>query len=106
MVARTGLALDRLVKRATMITDFTCVLCEAAEESHSHLFFDCPFFGGVWLGLLSQSVLSRAPMGLDRELNWFVQYCCQASVYNNLLKLVFGEKGIQGFLRLEKVMGR
>ena len=39
--------MDRLYSTG-VITNTTCILCGANEESHNHLFFDCPYSSTVW----------------------------------------------------------
>lgn len=39
---------DRLISWGMQVPD-ACVLCDAATESHQHLFFHCPFVKAVWL---------------------------------------------------------
>ncbi|XP_074266069.1 uncharacterized protein LOC141588530 [Silene latifolia] len=47
-----------------------CTLCKAANESHQHLFFKCPFATQIWHRLLQWMKLRGRTDSLSRELYW------------------------------------
>ncbi|XP_074315339.1 uncharacterized protein LOC141651530 [Silene latifolia] len=60
---------DHLNKKGMMIVN-RCVLCKAALESHSHLFFKCPYSATLWQSLmLWMKVLGRTN-SLKQEIAW------------------------------------
>ncbi|XP_074306146.1 uncharacterized protein LOC141641380 [Silene latifolia] len=51
-----------------------CCLCQMAEETHHHIFFNCVFSGTVWQNLLDWLRIHRHGLQLLDELQWIVQY--------------------------------
>ncbi|XP_074271485.1 uncharacterized protein LOC141595419 [Silene latifolia] len=51
-----------------------CYLCQMAEETHYHLFFNCAFSGTVSQNLLEWLRIPRHGLQLLDELQWIVQY--------------------------------
>ncbi|XP_058198565.1 uncharacterized protein LOC131314090 [Rhododendron vialii] len=47
------------------------VLCSGGLETHSHLFFLCPFSSQVWRDILRMNNLTKIPGTLLQELDWF-----------------------------------
>ncbi|XP_056697933.1 uncharacterized protein [Spinacia oleracea] len=47
-----------------------CELCQAADESLEHLFFDCYFSKEVWGGVLQHMEVNRSVMQWDLEVQW------------------------------------
>lgn len=63
--------LDRM--RSWGITlNTNCLLCGAHEESHSHLFFECPFSKDLWTHVFQNCGISRQVLGWNEELNWAI----------------------------------
>lgn len=57
-----------------LMVEYSCVLCGAAGESNSHLFFDCSFAKGVWL---SSSLGVRPPSDFNDSLIEWVSHISQ-----------------------------
>ncbi|XP_021858874.1 uncharacterized protein [Spinacia oleracea] len=47
-----------------------CELCQAADESLDHLFFDCTFSKEVWSGVLQHMEASRSVIQWELEVQW------------------------------------
>ncbi|XP_074303966.1 uncharacterized protein LOC141638452 [Silene latifolia] len=60
---------DSLQARGLVLIN-RCILCKNACESHSHLFFKCPFSREVWHGLLNWMHISGRTDNYIYELLW------------------------------------
>ncbi|XP_074278158.1 uncharacterized protein LOC141601755 [Silene latifolia] len=81
---------DRL-KKMGIILDDTCILCDAAPESHSHLFFNC-MFSQRFLHLLSQRLGCHLPR--QSWIAWWLSMKSQSqslrnSIAAHLLALIY-----------------
>ncbi|XP_074283565.1 uncharacterized protein LOC141608112 [Silene latifolia] len=63
---------DLLISRGLLLIN-RCVLCQAAAESHDHLFFSCTFSQEVWNALLQWMHLCSRSDNLWTELHWMAQ---------------------------------
>lgn len=54
-----------------LLTMLTVFLCSGGVETHSHLFFLCPFSSQVWRDILRMNNLTKIPGTLLQELDWF-----------------------------------
>lgn len=77
---------DRLALWGITIED-VCVLCGMAQESHSHMFFLCPFSASVWAHFLEQNGTHRSVLDLHAELDWCVQHRGGSSFNHSVFKL-------------------
>ncbi|KAL1201844.1 putative ribonuclease H protein [Cardamine amara subsp. amara] len=65
----------------------TCLLCALQDESHQHLFFDCPFSSQVWSFFTTKAHLSP-PTNLQDVLRWMKDPSRDNNV-SLILKLIF-----------------
>ncbi|XP_020249193.1 uncharacterized protein LOC109826575 [Asparagus officinalis] len=61
---------DRLLRRG-IIQSAQCCLCSSAQESRSHLFFECYFSSGVWNNILDWLQFRWKACNWDIILAWF-----------------------------------
>ncbi|KAH0780943.1 hypothetical protein KY290_000541 [Solanum tuberosum] len=75
---------DRLVAWGC-VEEVMCVLCEADNESHNHLFFQCMFTTQVWQKILHWLNIQREARRWDDEVLWANTHCkgkqARAKVY-------------------------
>ncbi|CAH8264511.1 unnamed protein product [Arabidopsis lyrata] len=64
---------DRLISWGLSVPPL-CLLCNAANETHQHLFFDCPFFSEVWSFFSSKARVSP-PLLFEHVLRWIKDPC-------------------------------
>ncbi|XP_070006069.1 uncharacterized protein LOC142162817 [Nicotiana tabacum] len=60
---------DRLQKRGLQV-DQKCVLCNQANETIQHFFFECTYTKTLWSALLTWQGIRRPVAGWDEELRW------------------------------------
>jgi len=60
---------DRLQKWGLQV-DQKCVLCNQANETIQHLFFECTYAKALWSALLTWQGIRRPVAGWDEELRW------------------------------------
>ncbi|KAI8528313.1 hypothetical protein RHMOL_Rhmol12G0140600 [Rhododendron molle] len=77
---------DRLHKWG-IINDSFCVLCCGGVESHSHLFFDCPFSSSIWLRVRTCCGLQAHAWDLNSEVQWGSLHGKDSSMRVTLFKL-------------------
>ncbi|KAI5681853.1 hypothetical protein M9H77_03081 [Catharanthus roseus] len=53
--------------------DQTCKLCNQMEETHSHLFFGCPFAKEVWRHIREWLGLRRSMVTIQMSLKWLLK---------------------------------
>ncbi|XP_019248326.1 PREDICTED: uncharacterized protein LOC109227583 [Nicotiana attenuata] len=79
---------DRLLKWGS-ITSAECVLCEAADESHDHLFFTCKYSSSVWEKVLNWAGIGRRARIWSEEIKWASTYAtgrkADAAIYRMIL---------------------
>ncbi|XP_074298357.1 uncharacterized protein LOC141629219 [Silene latifolia] len=63
--------IDQLMHRGVHLVN-RCVLCKAANEDHSHLFFKCSYSSHIWQQLLEWMGMRGRSMNLKSELHWLV----------------------------------
>ncbi|XP_074265943.1 uncharacterized protein LOC141588398 [Silene latifolia] len=63
---------DALCSRGLVIVN-RCVLCESSLETHSHLFFECPYSAAIWQAIAMWLKVSPAPC-LPQIFHWFKVY--------------------------------
>lgn len=77
---------DRLISWGMAVSP-QCTLCMTVLESHSHLFFDCPFSSLIWRQLLVRNGISRPILPFSQELEWAVYNMNGKSFRDVLFKL-------------------
>ncbi|XP_074283552.1 uncharacterized protein LOC141608099 [Silene latifolia] len=60
---------DCIIKRGLCWVNW-CILCRAASETHTHLFFNCVFSRDLWCSMLTWMRLPGRSMNLRQELSW------------------------------------
>ncbi|XP_074306123.1 uncharacterized protein LOC141641355 [Silene latifolia] len=92
--------IDKLNQKGICLVNW-CILCKAANEAHTHLFFKCSFTAAVWKGVLQWLGMPDRTLDMRRELRWIansrVRRHWNAHWYTSCLNatvLVFGKKGI------------
>jgi len=90
----------RLAKWGTVI-DTSCASGDVAEETQSHLFFDCSFSGWVWHSLCFNAGFPEGQWALNRSVVGLFRDVCKRSM---LLFTIFGGSVMQEFSRLLEVM--
>lgn len=65
-----------------MIAANVCVLCNAAPETHDHLFFSCSFAYQVWGYFLAKCSVYWGVAILAQELKWFSVHCNNHALTN------------------------
>ncbi|KAG5552542.1 hypothetical protein RHGRI_010578 [Rhododendron griersonianum] len=78
---------DRLQKWGVVPND-VCVLCDAATESHLHLFFLCPYSSYIVGQLLRICGYRRGLIRLDHEIGWASQHMTGNGLQQSLYKMV------------------
>nr|TKR98213.1 hypothetical protein D5086_0000205730 [Populus alba] len=61
--------MDRL-QSFRIIHAATCILCGAQEETHEHLFFQCPYSASVWREIARKSSITWPSMPWQHLLQW------------------------------------
>ncbi|XP_019264656.1 PREDICTED: uncharacterized protein LOC109242255 [Nicotiana attenuata] len=56
------------------ITSAECVLCEAVDESHDHLFFTCEYSSNVWEKVMKWAGIGRKARIWSEEISWASTY--------------------------------
>lgn len=69
--------------------DLMCVLCKAADESHTHLFFDCVFSAQVWSAVLAQLQMTRPIQSLSEEIHIAAKFSGSKQIKLRLVALCF-----------------
>lgn len=88
LVPRSNLVwFPRHVHTWEIVSSTVCVVCSSGEESHRHLFFECPYSKGLWTKLLGQCGVVRTPKGLDEEVAWAVSNSKSTSLSIFIFKL-------------------
>ncbi|KAG7537122.1 Reverse transcriptase zinc-binding domain [Arabidopsis suecica] len=59
---------DRL-RRWGMTVPSSCVLCNSANETHDHLFFECSFSSAIW-SFFASKLISNPPTSLGAVASW------------------------------------
>ncbi|XP_019238405.1 PREDICTED: uncharacterized protein LOC109218495 [Nicotiana attenuata] len=71
------------------ITSAECVLCEAADESHDHLFFTCKYSSNVWEKVMYWAGTGRKAKIWSEEISWASAYATgrisDATIYRMIL---------------------
>ncbi|KAK9724205.1 hypothetical protein RND81_05G055400 [Saponaria officinalis] len=80
--------IDNLQKRGFHFAN-RCYLCYQEEESHSHLFFLCPFMRLLWRNMMIWIGVTRRPRSLRHELEWIFTHCKGNSLLSRLERTVF-----------------
>lgn len=70
-----------------LVVDPICVLCRGGTESHSHLFFECPFSALVWAKILQKFGICRCPAGWSQEIDWAIHHLKKSGFLSSLYKL-------------------
>ncbi|KAG5562583.1 hypothetical protein RHGRI_005342 [Rhododendron griersonianum] len=70
-----------------MQADSSCVLCHGGQESHFHLFFECPFSALVWLQVREKCEVPPLDWDLASEIQWGVFHCRTKSIQATTFKL-------------------
>lgn len=63
---------DRLLSWG-MVVEGGCTFCNIGQESHHHLFFQCPLSFSVWSEVWRRSSIDHIPPSLTNIVAWFVQ---------------------------------
>ncbi|XP_074288751.1 uncharacterized protein LOC141613907 [Silene latifolia] len=61
--------IDKLNQKGTCLVN-QCIMCKAANETHTHLFFKCSFNAAVWKGVLQWLAMQDRTLDMRRELRW------------------------------------
>lgn len=70
-----------------LLNDCSCVLCYCGYESHSHLFFDCPFSSLIWKAVKSKCDLVLPDCDLLAAVHWGSIHYKDNSMQSNVFKL-------------------
>lgn len=76
---------DRLRRWGFQVPD-TCLLCNVAAESRSHLFFDCKYASRIWESFFYHHRLNH-PLGIDPIVSW-VRSASSIAKLNIICKLL------------------
>ncbi|XP_074291811.1 uncharacterized protein LOC141618614 [Silene latifolia] len=60
---------DNIIRKGLVLIN-RCSFCKSNSETHSHLFFHCPYSKLLWEALLSWMSIKRPAMDLHREIRW------------------------------------
>ncbi|KAI8524764.1 hypothetical protein RHMOL_Rhmol13G0174400 [Rhododendron molle] len=72
-----------------MQNDGVCSLCNSKDESHQHLFFDCPFSTVVWHSLVAKNRVQGLSNNLGETLNWYCSNVTGIGLTSTTLKCTF-----------------
>ncbi|XP_058217251.1 uncharacterized protein LOC131328308 [Rhododendron vialii] len=78
---------DRLLSWG-MVVDGGCTFCNIGQESHHHLFFQCPLSVSVWSEVWRRSSIDHIPPSLTNIVAWFVQNVKGTGFKSSVLKTV------------------
>lgn len=78
---------DRLLNWG-MIVEGDCTFCTNGQESHHHLFFQCPLSLSVWDRMWRRSSNDQIPSTLPEVIAWYIQHVKGTSFRSLLLKNV------------------
>lgn len=81
---------DRLL-RFNMIVDSECDICKQAEESRSHLFFECNSNDEIWQQVLMWLKIDHKPLQWQEELKWIIKVISNKGSKAKVLKMAFVE---------------
>ncbi|XP_016482342.2 uncharacterized protein LOC107803218 [Nicotiana tabacum] len=80
---------DRLAKWGIQVTH-SCVLCGGGiEETHDHLYFECPYSQSLWTGILEWLSYQRKVENWEDEVQWLTTNVNNRNPRKTLLGVVF-----------------
>ncbi|XP_024990498.1 uncharacterized protein LOC112524776 [Cynara cardunculus var. scolymus] len=69
-------------------SDLSCAFCQNGPDSHSHLFFECPFPNLVWNGLKAKMNLNGVPDNWDDIISMLQQATKGKTIWSIIRRLV------------------
>ena len=66
-----------------------CPLCKLIQDSHEHLFFECPYSFKVWRMVVQKANIHNAPTKLNDIVSWLVPSSNRNSFTSVVSRLVF-----------------
>lgn len=96
-----------IVSKWGVTTDTMCVLCDQADETIEHIFFDYPYSKNIWHTILQWIRTDHLPMKWAEEVKWVAQKSRSKSAFAKTIKLVFVTSIYHVWLeRNERVFGK
>lgn len=80
--------LDGMVAFGVMDTS-RCVLCEADDENHNHLFFECSYSFRIWSTMTAKCNVNWPKLNWNHLVNWLATQLTGSSLAVTICKLVF-----------------
>ena len=80
--------LDGMVAFGVMDTS-TFVLCEADDENHNHLFFECSYSFRIWSTMTAKCNVNWHKLNWNHLVNWLATQLTGSSLAVTICKLVF-----------------
>ncbi|XP_019242157.1 PREDICTED: uncharacterized protein LOC109222241, partial [Nicotiana attenuata] len=88
-IQRRLATVDRLAKWGIQV-NHSCVLCGGdIEETHDHLYFECPYSQSLWKGLLERLSYKRRVEIWEAEVQWLTANVNNRNPRKNVLRVVF-----------------
>ncbi|XP_019255176.1 PREDICTED: uncharacterized protein LOC109233767 [Nicotiana attenuata] len=88
-IQRRLATVDRLAKWRIQV-NHSCVLCGGdIEETHDHLYFECPYSQSLWKGLLEWLSYKRRVEIWEAEVQWLTANVNNRNPRKNVLRVVF-----------------
>ncbi|XP_016446187.1 uncharacterized protein LOC107771350 [Nicotiana tabacum] len=88
-IQRRLATVDRLAKWGIHVTH-SCVLCGGdIEETHDHLYFECPYSQSLWTGMLEWLSYQRKVENWEDEVQWLTTNVNNRNPRKTLLGVVF-----------------
>ena len=79
---------DRLIAWGIKINGI-CYLCQSANESKDHLFFECNYSREIWAMILTKCSISKAIGNWNEELQWAIQHMKRKQLAPTLLRVAW-----------------